>query len=240
MTRWTQQAAEDYAAVGQQTHVQIFGSRLTQMMGDLHGAKALDFGCGPGRLSMAMLQLGAAHVTGIDQSRVMIDTARHEAEQAGVSNRLTLAVGDETSLPASEPVDAVLCSLALMMCETEQRLRQSIQGIMQSLRPGGCAAITLTHPCFRREPYPMFCYEMPTDYNYFEGGTPYRVHIQSADVDREAIIVDHHWPLSMYMQALIDAGGRITNVMELAAAYDDGDQPIGPPAYLAISASRES
>lgn len=238
MTRWTQQAAEDYAAVGEQTHVQLFGPRLSQWLGDLRGARVLDFGCGPGRLSTLLLQQGAASVHGIDQSPVMIDAAKCEVEQLDAADRLTLEVGDETTLPTAEPFDAVLCSLALMMCETQTRLRCAIQGLVDSLRPGGQAAIILTHPCFRRDPYPMFRYDMPKDFDYFRGGTPYRVVIQSSDSESVAEIVDHHWPLSTYMQMLLGAGARITNVAELAAVYDQTNHPVGPPAYLEISVCR--
>jgi len=238
MTRWTQQAAEDYAAVGRQTHIQIIAPRLPELLGDLTGKHLLDFGCGPGRLSLAMIEHGAAHVSGLDESEVMIETARREASEAGVGDRVSYCVGDETNLPTERAYDGVLCSLALMMCETRGRLQRAIGGIVGSLRPGGRAAIVLTHPCFRSEAYPTFHYNMPDNYRYFNEGQPYEVHIQPTESDSFAVIEDYHWPVSTYMNVILETGAAIRRVLELPAAYDAKGHPAGDPAYLAIAAER--
>lgn len=47
----------------------------------------LDVGCGPGRYSVAMLEAGAARVTGVDVSAAMIEIASAEAQRHGVGDR---------------------------------------------------------------------------------------------------------------------------------------------------------
>jgi 2-polyprenyl-3-methyl-5-hydroxy-6-metoxy-1,4-benzoquinol methylase len=71
----------------------------------------LDVGCGTGSTAVRLARLGF-HVTQLDSSPAMLDIARRTAEEAGVTNRVTLQHGDAaqlTNLFSAESFDVVLC-----------------------------------------------------------------------------------------------------------------------------------
>jgi ubiquinone/menaquinone biosynthesis C-methylase UbiE len=66
---------------------------------EVRGGSALDLACGPGHFTLALRQhLGYDSVAGIDLSSRMIETARRNAEPAGLCGRATFAVADITRL----------------------------------------------------------------------------------------------------------------------------------------------
>ena len=76
---------------------------------ELAGCSVLDYGCGSGVLALAALQLGAAHVTGIDNDPQALAASRDNAERSGVDARLSLlAPEDFTDTPADVLVANIL------------------------------------------------------------------------------------------------------------------------------------
>jgi S-adenosylmethionine-dependent methyltransferase len=72
---------------------------------------ALDLGCGTGAAAVRLAGLGF-YVTQLDSSEAMLDIARHNAEEAGVANSVTLVQGDAeqlTNLFGPTSFDVVLC-----------------------------------------------------------------------------------------------------------------------------------
>ncbi len=64
------------------------------------GGSALDVGCGSGRAAITMATaFPRAHVFGYDNHPLSIERARRNAQQAGVSERVTFEVLDATQLP---------------------------------------------------------------------------------------------------------------------------------------------
>ena len=73
----------------------------------------LELGCGRGGLLLQLVQAGAARATGVDLSPASIDAARDRFEQAQLSKRAGLSVGDAARVPL-EPHDWVI--LDRVMC----------------------------------------------------------------------------------------------------------------------------
>jgi putative methylase len=65
---------------------------------DIEGKLIADLGCGTGRLGIGALILGGWGVVGVDIDPTAISVARENADEAGVSDRLHLVVGDITLL----------------------------------------------------------------------------------------------------------------------------------------------
>jgi 2-polyprenyl-3-methyl-5-hydroxy-6-metoxy-1,4-benzoquinol methylase len=75
----------------------------------LAGKTVLDVGCGSGDLTVRVAQLGVAHVHGVDIAAPMLDLARRQAQAAGVSEKVTLTLGDalRDALPQADITMAV-------------------------------------------------------------------------------------------------------------------------------------
>src|SRR6202035_371343 len=87
----------------------------------------LDYGCGPGRISL-MLARSGFHVLGVDPSQRMIDQAKEQDTQG---LRLQFRVGDESVL-RSDSYDAIVCSSVIEYVREPDKLlhmfRDSLRG----------------------------------------------------------------------------------------------------------------
>jgi SAM-dependent methyltransferase len=72
------------------------------------GAAILDVGCGPGHYAIALAQMGAARVLGIDVSQAMLAIARTKAHDANVEARCEFECIDFLKLPDEPKFDFVI------------------------------------------------------------------------------------------------------------------------------------
>lgn len=110
--------AQDYAAYLEtpegRLRADLAFANLQDLLPSQHQKKppyALDVGCGTGVAAVRLVRLGF-HVTQLDSSQEMLDIARRTADQAGVTNRVTLVYGDAaqlTNLFGAASFDVVLC-----------------------------------------------------------------------------------------------------------------------------------
>lgn len=78
---------------------------------EIKSMRALDLGCGTGRVAVRLAQFGI-HVTALDCSVTMLDLAKREVAEAGVSDKITLKHGDAARLADSfqkDYFDIILC-----------------------------------------------------------------------------------------------------------------------------------
>lgn len=73
----------------------------------LRRPSVLELGCGTAALGVALLEMGAARLTGIDLSPASIDLARQRAETAGFAEAATFEVGNAVAT-AVDPHDWVI------------------------------------------------------------------------------------------------------------------------------------
>lgn len=104
-------------------------------------AQILDFGCGPGIISMQLARLGY-DVMGLDGSAEMVRVAREQAEKCGIKNiSFNHSQADHVELPTAR-FDAVVCSSVVEYVAEDMAL---ISKLIASLKPGGHLIISVPH-----------------------------------------------------------------------------------------------
>lgn len=135
---------EDFTGTAFRTHLET-PSVLTAL-GDLHGMRVLDLGCGSGVYTRLLKQYGAAHATGLDISAGMISHARAQeaADPIGV-DYLDGALPDHLA----GTFDLVLGVYVLPYATTPAELLELCSTAATALRPGGRFVTLPVHPGFR-------------------------------------------------------------------------------------------
>lgn len=121
--------------------------RYQRHFGDLPRGSALDFGCGVGRLTLAM----AAHfgqVDGVDVSPSMLAEARSNAGRLGVANA-RFVPSDDTLRHTAAQYDFVNTYIVLQHVDGARGL-SFVRSLLAKVRPGGGAFIHVS--LRRREP----------------------------------------------------------------------------------------
>jgi magnesium-protoporphyrin O-methyltransferase len=82
----------------------------------LRRPSVLEMGSGTGGLSVALLEMGARRVSGLDLSQSSVDVARRRSVEAGVADRATFEVGNAVDAAAESHdwvvLDRVICCFA--------------------------------------------------------------------------------------------------------------------------------
>jgi SAM-dependent methyltransferase len=103
------------AAKGQDLGLLAVSQRLRDALLSLDptGRTVLELGCGRGGLLVQLVEAGAAHATGLDLSPASIDAARKRFEEAQLSGRAHLSIGDAAGVPLERHdwviLDRVMC-----------------------------------------------------------------------------------------------------------------------------------
>jgi 2-polyprenyl-3-methyl-5-hydroxy-6-metoxy-1,4-benzoquinol methylase len=105
------------------------------------GAGVLDFGCGPGVISLALAQLGY-DVLGVDGAAGMVECARARAESINVKNARFEHVDVAHFNALHAAFDAVVCSSVIEYIEDDLAL---LEKLIESLRPGGHLIVSVPH-----------------------------------------------------------------------------------------------
>ncbi|MGH9784369.1 MAG: class I SAM-dependent methyltransferase [Terriglobia bacterium] len=100
-------------AIVKKTRERGLGRQETWALAD--PAWGLDVGTGPAQMAIKILaRIPRLKFIGLDRSRTMLGSARRNAEGAGVSERLTLLVGDGHSLPFPDHAFAMVISNSVL------------------------------------------------------------------------------------------------------------------------------
>lgn len=110
--------------------LRLFTHELTRVLPN--GGRILDFGCGPGLMSLAFAELGY-EVMGVDGAQGMAEAAERERRRRGVCNaQFQRMDARQLQLPGSA-FDAIICSSVIEYIEGDERL---VNDLAAALRPG--------------------------------------------------------------------------------------------------------
>jgi SAM-dependent methyltransferase len=132
----TPQAIDEFYESGKADIDYVIGVLRRIAGGDVEPARALDFGCGAGRLSLAMAKY-AKQVVGVDVADGMLRIAREQAAARKVGN-----VELRTTLPSNR-VDWIN-SLIVFQHIPPQRGYAILADLVALLAPGGFLSVQLT------------------------------------------------------------------------------------------------
>lgn len=104
-------------------------------------ARVLDFGCGPGIISLALASRGY-DVLGVDGSIGMVERAKVEAGRLGSKARFEAMDALSSSALPAEHFDAVVCSSVIEYVEDDEGL---LRQLIRALRPGGLLLVSVPH-----------------------------------------------------------------------------------------------
>jgi len=105
---------------------------ILEMLGDVHGKRILDIGCGDGDLAIALSKRGA-NVCGVDLSAEAIDAARERAREEDADIRFEVADAQNLPFP-SGAFDAVIAITVLCFIDNPDAI---LSEAVRTLRPGG-------------------------------------------------------------------------------------------------------
>ena len=180
---------------------------LQPLLPPLEGKRVLDLGCGFGWHCRYAVDHGAASVVGVDLSEKMLAEAR-----AGTFSPKIRYVRSSIETFAYEPeaYDLVLSSLALHYVFPFAEICRKVR---RSLADGGRFVFSVEHP--------VFTAQGPQAWHCGEDGTPLHWPVDDyfGQGPREAVFLGetvrkYHRTLTGYVTALLDAGFRLTALVE--------------------------
>jgi ubiquinone/menaquinone biosynthesis C-methylase UbiE len=138
--RWAEQVRRGWDVYRERFNNPAFFAFL----GDVRDKEVLDAGCGEGRNTRLLAQMGA-RMTGVDISSRMIELARAEEAREPLGIRYEVASFSDLRLFAGASFDLVVSTMALM---DGPDLQGAFREIARVLQPGGELASSISHPCF--------------------------------------------------------------------------------------------
>ena len=181
-------------------------------------ARVLDLGCGEGRLSRDLVELGYG-VVGVDVSPSMVAAARVAAPE------MEIHLADAASLPLSDSsFDLVV---AFMSLQDAQDLTGVAREAARVLVSGGHACLAIVHPVNSAGEFyageadaPFVVYASYLDESYFVD------EIERGDA--RLLLESIHRPIQAYTDALADAGLLIERLREVALPEHADTKPHSP------------
>jgi ubiquinone/menaquinone biosynthesis C-methylase UbiE len=138
---------DDYAPFYDWENARTFGRRDVPFWRQLvagRGGRALELGCGTGRVTVPLARTGAATIVGVDRSEAMLARGRRRLRRARVGG-VSLLRGDIRHLPFAPGVfDTVIAPYGILQSLLRERdLGATLRAVRQVLAPGGVFGLEL-------------------------------------------------------------------------------------------------
>src|SRR5215468_9996933 len=171
-----------------------------------HGSRALDFGCGTGRSTRFLRNLGL-HVIGADISQAMLDQAR-SLDPSGEYRPIRGSIASEFA-PGS--FDIILAAFTFDNMPTETKA-EVLSGLRILLAPSGCLLLIVSAPEIYVNEWASFSTrDFPENRHASDGD---RVHIIMLDVPDRRPVEDVFCTDAHYRRLFESAGLRVLDVQK--------------------------
>lgn len=117
---------------------------MFELLGDIHGKRILDLGCGEGYNSRIMARKGAK-IIGVDFSEKMIDFAIQQEKKKRLGIDYYVLDACNLYIFKNNTFDVVACFMALQDIENYQ---DAVKEVCRVLRKRGYFVFVIPHPCF--------------------------------------------------------------------------------------------
>lgn len=189
----------------------------------LSGRRVLDVACGTGRHTFFLAKNGA-EVTGVDQSKAMLERARaKQAVEPGEGVSVRFLEGDVAKLPVADATfDIVLSGLVM---EHVAEVRPALHEAARVLAPGGAFVLSVYHPAFLLQGVPPHFKDATGTVEY---EMPAHVHLPSE-----------------YITVMLELGLRLTHFIEptvgdeLIAQKPNWEKHRGMPVAIILRAVKD-
>ncbi|MEP1208411.1 MAG: class I SAM-dependent methyltransferase [Rhizobiaceae bacterium] len=186
---------------------------LLSVVGNLHGKRVLDFGCGEGFYSRRLARLGA-EVVGIDFSTKMISIAKRKEHR--LKQGIEFSICDVREFRTDKLFSIVVSDFVLNTLSRPSDLKAAIERAYDALEPLGLFVVTIGHPArvYVGDSSPSRGLILPEDFDYFSDFTPLSVR-QSNSLFRTAEWTNFHVTFSSFVNLVLRIGFRLDGLVEM-------------------------
>lgn len=158
------------------------------------GKRALDFGCGGGRSTRFLKELGL-DVIGVDISKDMINEARHKDPKGKYRHIKSDKLPFENSA-----FDLILSSIVFMEIPSKEEMAKILKEMKRVLKPEGIILVIVHGDDIYERAWTSFIWDSPKNKN-LKGGQKVKVAIRETNIE----FFDYHWTNQDYLDVFANA-----------------------------------
>ena len=199
-------------------------NEVAEMLGPLHGKRALDYGCGTGRSTRFLSELGA-DVVGTDSNPRMIEVAQRQ------NQALEYRLIQDGLIPESDgSFDAALSGFVHLEISARDEMCRVDREVCRVLKPRGIYVVLTANPEMWGHQYESFSSSFPPD---FAGRGGQKINVQIRTGTGTIEFVDYYWEEADYTRSLETAGFAVEEAKKVVAGEKEA-----PPPFLVIRAAK--
>jgi SAM-dependent methyltransferase len=176
-------------------------SVIEGLLGEIGGKRILDYGCGSGKFSRRLRDLGAL-VTAVDISTNAIERAKQK-DRIGIDYRVV----ENDNLSFLESIGGAVAAFVFCTMQQESQVRNIAQQIYAKLNPGSYFVVLEPHPESLGYEYVSMKREKPLN---VRNGTPIKVRLTGM----ETPFYDYWKSKEDYIRILNETGFKVDNIRE--------------------------
>ena len=193
---------------------------LAETLGTIQAKKVMDYGCGTGRSTKFIKELGAK-VIGVDIRSDIIATAKKQYPE--IEFRLI----ENAKIPfPNATFDLAISTFVQLEMASINEMELVAEEIFRILKIGGEFLILTVNPESWGNTYQSFSSDFPKEFARQSGQ---KINVNMITEMGEIKFQDYYWEIEDYLKPLKNAGFQIKEIQEITAEKD-------PPPFLIIKA----